>query len=330
MLLDGATGTNFFEMGLPAGEAPELWNVKEPDHVASLYESSVKAGADVFLTNSFGSNWARLRLHDASSDARLLSRIAAELGREVSDRHGGKTLVAGSIGPTGELMEPMGSLTPEAAEAIFSEQAHGLKDGGADLLWVETISDLAEFSAAAKACASTGLLWCGTMSFDTAGRTMMGVCPSGLSEVSEAMTCKPLAVGANCGAGAADLVRSLLRFADAGCQFPIIAKGNAGIPKFSHGQIHYDGSPELMADYAELARNAGAAFIGGCCGTAAGHVEQMRIRLENSPIGQRPGLKEIVAKLGAFSSEECDSIRPARVRRSRNRVRGAAGLEHRI
>ncbi|MGB0905739.1 MAG: betaine--homocysteine S-methyltransferase, partial [Mangrovicoccus sp.] len=175
LLADGATGTNLFNMGLESGEAPELWNEAEPDKIRALYRGSVEAGSDLFLTNSFGGTRARLKLHNAGHRARELSRIAAELGREVADVADRPIIVAGSVGPTGEIMEPMGPLTHADAVEMFHEQAEGLKEGGADVLWVETISAPEEFRAAAEAFALADMPWCGTMSFDTAGRTMMGV-----------------------------------------------------------------------------------------------------------------------------------------------------------
>jgi len=162
ILADGATGTNLFNMGLAAGEAPEFWNTDQPDNICALYRGAVDAGSDLFLTNSFGSNAARLKLHDAQDRAHELSRVAAEIGREVADASGRTVAVAGSMGPTGEIMAPMGPLTHETAVEIFHEQAEGLKVGGVDVLWVETISAAEEFKAAAEAAALAGMPWCGT------------------------------------------------------------------------------------------------------------------------------------------------------------------------
>lgn len=302
LLADGATGTNLFNMGLEAGEAPELWNEDRSDAIEALYRSAVEAGSDLFLTNTFGGNAARLKLHDAASRVFSLNRIGAEIGRNVADRAGRTVIVAGSMGPTGEIMEPMGSLTHSIAVEIFHEQAEGLKEGGADVLWVETISAPEEFSAAAEACGRAGMPWCGTMSFDTAGRTMMGLTSAQMVGLVDRLDAPPLAFGANCGVGASDLLRTILGFAAAGPERPVIAKGNAGIPKYHDGHIHYDGTPALMAEYAVLARDAGATLIGGCCGTMAEHLRAMRDALETRPRGERPTLDQISATLGAFSS----------------------------
>ena len=323
LLADGATGTTLFAMGLESGEAPELWNEQQPAKVRALYEGAVGAGSDLFLTNSFGGNAARLKLHDAEGRVRAINRIAAEIAREVADAAGRPVVVAGSMGPTGEIMAPLGPLSVEEAAEIFEEQAQGLLEGGADVLWVETISAPDEFLAASIGIGRTGAPWCGTMSFDTNGRTMMGLTSADMVGMVAGLPWQPLAFGANCGVGASDLLRSVLGMAQAGPSLPLIAKGNAGIPKFVDGHIHYDGTPELMADYAVLARDCGARIIGGCCGTTPEHLVAMRAALETRAPGPRPDLATIVGRLGPFSSESdgLDGIAPegtgARPRRRR-------------
>ncbi|MDJ1015084.1 MAG: betaine--homocysteine S-methyltransferase [Paracoccaceae bacterium] len=324
ILADGATGTTLFNMGLTAGDAPEFWNVDHPDRIVELYEGSVKAGSDLFLTNTFGGNAARLKLHDGQDRVRELNRVAAQIGREVADRENRPIVVAGSMGPTGEIMEPMGSLTYTDAVEMFHEQAEGLKEGGADVLWVETISAPEEYKAAGEAAERAGMPWCGTMSFDTAGRTMMGLTSQALAELVEKLGHKPLAFGANCGVGASDLLRTVLGFAAQGTERPVVAKGNAGIPKYVDGHIHYDGTPELMADYAVLARAAGATIIGGCCGTTPEHLRLMREALETREPGPRPSLDQITDALGGFSSaaDGTEGDAPVREGRGRRRRRG--------
>ena len=302
LMADGATGTNLFNLGLEAGEPPEFWNTDRPDSIRGLYRSAVQAGSDIFLTNTFGGNAARLKLHSAQSQVRELNRVGAALGREIADAAGRSVIVAGSVGPTGEIFVPMGSMTHDLAVEIFHEQAEGLKEGGADVLWVETMSAFEEYAAAAEAAALAGMAWCGTMSFDTAGRTMMGITSAALSAMVETLPNPPIAFGANCGVGASDLMRTVLGFATAGSTRPLIAKGNAGIPKYHEGHIHYDGTPDLMADYAVLARDAGVTIIGGCCGTMPDHLKAMRHALESRPRGPRPTVEDIQSRLGAFSS----------------------------
>ena len=328
LLADGATGTNLFNMGLMSGDAPELWNDEQPDKIRALYKGAVDAGSDLFLTNSFGANAARLKLHDAAKRAHELSRISAEIGRDIADQSGRRVIVAGSVGPTGEIMEPIGSLSHALAVEMFHETADGLKEGGADVAWLETISAPEEFNAAAEGFARAGIDWCGTMSFDTAGRTMMGFTSKNLAEHVETLPNTPLAFGANCGVGASDLLRTVLGFAATGTERPLIAKGNAGIPKYVDGHIHYDGTPELMAEYAILARNSGASIIGGCCGTTPEHLRHMREALDTTAQGAAPALEEIAAKLGGFSSDTDGTDAPAaddtsRTRRRSRRTRAA-------
>lgn len=302
LLADGATGTNLFNMGLASGEPPEFWNLEHPDRIRSLYRGAVEAGSDLFLTNTFGGNASRLKLHGAQGQVHELNRVAAALGREVADAAGREVVVAGSVGPTGEIMMPMGTLTHEIAVEMFHEQAEGLKAGGADVLWIETISAPEEYRAAAEAARLAGMAWCGTMSFDTAGRTMMGTTSAAMVDLVEKLPNPPIGFGANCGVGAADLLRTVLGFVAQGTERPIIAKGNAGIPKYHDGHIHYDGTPELMAEYAVLARDAGVRIIGGCCGTMPVHLTAMREALETRPKGTRPTLEAISGLLGGFSS----------------------------
>lgn len=326
LLADGATGTSLFNMGLEAGEAPELWNVTHRKSIETLYDDAIGAGVDLFLTNSFGANAARLKLHDAQSRVHELNLAAAEIGRERADRAGRPVVVAGSMGPTGEIMAPVGSLSESDAVEIFHEQAEGLKAGGADVLWVETISAMEELRAAGRAAQLAGMPWCGTMSFDTAGRTMMGVTATQLATEVEKLDHRPLAFGANCGVGASDLLRTVTGFVAQGTDRPIIAKGNAGIPKYHDGHIHYDGTPELMGAYAVLARDCGATLIGGCCGTTPEHLKKMREALENTQRSTtRPTLDTIAGQLGGFSSAtDGTGDEAAPQRRSRRNRRPAA------
>ena len=323
LLADGATGTNLFNLGLEAGEAPELWNLEAPEKIHALYQGSVDAGSDLFLTNTFGGNASRLALHNLDNRVHEINKIAAEIGREIADTTDRPVIVAGSMGPTGEIMGAAGSLSHESAVEMFEEQARGLIDGGADVLWVETISAPEEYVAAAEAIGNTGAPWCGTMSFDTAGRTMMGVTSVDMVKMVDGLAHPPLAFGANCGVGASDLLRTVLGMSSTGTTRPIIAKGNAGIPKYVDGHIHYDGTPELMAEYALLARDAGATIIGGCCGTMPEHLRAMRAALESTPAAARPDHDRIQSALGPYSSPrdgtETDVDGPSRQRRGRRR-----------
>jgi 5-methyltetrahydrofolate--homocysteine methyltransferase len=302
LLLDGATGTNLFDMGLMSGDAPELWNIEQPEKIRALHDGFIGAGSDVILTNSFGGSACRLKLHAAEGRVFELNKAAAEIARGCADAAGRPVIVAGSVGPTGEILEPVGSLTHAEAVAVFAEQIRGLLAGGVDILWGETISSEEEFRAFAEACALLDAPYCCTLSFDTAGRTMMGVTSAAYAGMAASLANPPLAIGANCGTGSSDLLRTVLGITEAAPGGLTIAKGNAGIPKFVDGAVRYDGTPEVMAEYARLARDAGARLIGGCCGTRPEHLVAMRAALEGHTPGARPGLEEIVARVGAFTS----------------------------
>jgi len=322
LLLDGATGTNLFAMGLEAGYPPELWNVEFPDRIRALHQGFVDSGSDVILTNSFGGTSYRLKLHGSQDRVYELNKRAAELAREVADACTREIIVAGSVGPTGELLVPVGPLTHEDAVAAFEEQGRGLLDGGADVLWAETISSEEEMAAIAEAAGNLGATLCGTLSFDSAGRTMMGVTSSGYAGMQDRLATKPLAFGANCGTGAPDLMRTVLGLTEAAPDAIVIAKANAGIPKYVDGAIEYDGTPETMAEYAMLARDAGARLIGGCCGTRNPHLKAMRAALEAHTPGERPTLDRIREVLGEFSSADDgtgDAPAPTRERKSRRK-----------
>ena len=221
-----------------------------------------------------------------------LNKRAAEIARAVADKAGRKVIVAGSVGPTGELLVPLGAMTYDEAVDAFAEQIEGLKAGGAEVAWIETMSAPDEIRAAAEAAIRVGLPYTYTGSFDTAGRTMMGLLPKDIHGVADGLSRGPLGVGANCGVGASDILASLLDMTEAKPEATVIVKGNCGIPEFRGTEIHYSGTPELMADYVRLAVDAGAKIIGGCCGTSFQHLAAMRKALDahtkaGSPDGRR-------------------------------------------
>ena len=320
LLADGATGTNLFHAGLETGYPPELWNVEYPDRVISLHASFIAAGADIILTNSFGGTSFRLKLHQAENSVNALNLAAAGLARQAADAADKPVLVAGSMGPTGELFQPLGALTADAAEQAFAEQAFALAEGGADLLWIETMSSLEEVEAAVKGARQTNLPIAATMTFDTAGRTMMGVTPEAYTEFAISLGLD--AFGANCGIGPAELLDSVQKFQHRKEKPAVIAKGNCGIPVYVDGKIHYHGTPELMADYAVLARDLGVKIIGGCCGTSPEHVRAMAQALNQTPSASPATLAEIEAKLGKPWKDLPDSAEDGQSRRRRRRRRG--------
>ena len=300
LLADGATGTNYFDMGLGPGEPPELWNVEQPDKVRDLHRAFVDAGADIILTNTFGCNRFRLKLHQAEDRAREIAEQAAIIASDVAEAAVRPIVVAGSVGPTGELLEPLGSMTEQGAIEAFVEEIEGLKAGGAVVAWIETKSAAQEMRAAALAAIEVGLPYTVTASFDTAGRTMMGLRPTELIDVFAELPVRPLAVGANCGVGASDLLLAIqqMRHVEA----VIIAKSNCGVPQFKGAEIEYTGNPELMGHYATLAVDSGAKIVGGCCGTSPEHLAEMRRQLDRYQPGKLPSLDEIVAKTGPLTN----------------------------
>lgn len=296
LLADGATGTNLFDLGLANGDAPELWLDAHPDRVAALHRAFVDAGADIILTNTFGGNARRLMLHGLQHRARELNRRAAEIAREVAGAAGRPVIVAGSVGPTGDLLAPLGPLTEAEAAEVFAEQVAGLREGGADVIWIETMSAPEEMRAAAAAAAGAGMEWTLTASFDTAGHTMMGLSPAAFAAFVRGLPGAPVAIGSNCGVGAADLLASVLGMD--GAELPLIAKANAGIPVVEGDRVIYSGTPETMEIYAHLAMDAGARIVGGCCGTSPMHLAAMRRAVDTHAGGPRPELAAIVAALG--------------------------------
>ncbi len=275
LLVDGAMGTELFARGLTAGDPPEMWNIDMPDDIIDVHKGYIKAGSDIILTNSFGGTSFRLKLHKLQDRVHEINGAAARCGRAGADASDRPVIVAGSMGPTGELLEPMGTLTPETAAAAFADQARGLTAGGADLLWIETMSSLEEVEAAIVGARSASALPIAvTLSFDTAGHTMMGV--SGHDVAARLSVLGLAAIGANCGNNIADTEAAVLQLKAGAPNTPIIVKANAGIPVFKGDKLHYTGTPEIMGAHLKRMADAGIEIIGGCCGTATQHVAYMR------------------------------------------------------
>lgn len=318
LVADGAMGTSLFALGLETGDCPERWNIDHPDRVASVHAGFAEAGSDLFLTNTFGANQRRLMLHDATDQVGAFNRAGAAIGRKLADdmhrRTGRQIAVCGSVGPTGDILEPVGPLSIAEATSVFSDQMIALAEGGVDALWIETLSSQEELEAALTAAADVNLPVVATMSFDTHGRTMMGLTPADAARAAVSVrgahgqSPKLAAFGANCGIGPAQLLHSVLSLNAAG-PTPIVAKGNCGIPQYKDGQLSYSGSPAIMADYACLARDAGARIIGGCCGTTPEHIAAIVKALQTRPSGLPPDLSAIEAALGpiAFSGNAVDA-----------------------
>jgi methionine synthase I (cobalamin-dependent) len=279
VVLDGAMGTMLFAAGLQSGAPPEEWNVTHPDRIQAVHRHYVDSGSHIVLTNSFGGTRYRLKLHNLQDRVYELNKAAAQNARAVADAAPRLVLVAGSMGPTGELLVPMGTMTFEDAKAAFAEQAAGLAAGGVDLLWIETMSDLEEVRAAVEGARSvTDLPAAATMSFDTNGRTMMGVTPA--QAVNTMKEWGLVAVGGNCGNGIAEIEDVINAMHQAAPDVRLIAKANAGIPQWRNNELIYDATPPTMGQYAQRVRALGACFIGGCCGNGPAHISAIAEALQ--------------------------------------------------
>ncbi len=306
IIMDGATGTQLQQLGLPAGMAPELWNLENPEAVKKHYQAYIEAGSDAILTNSFGGTRPRMDMEGQGHLTHEANLAAARLARQVA---GDEVLVLGSMGPTGQLMEPMGELTYDKAVGYFAEQAAALAEGGVDGIHVETMSDLQEARAAIEgAHRATDLPVTVTMSFDMHGRTMMGVKPA--DAVKALAKLDVLAVGVNCGRTLEENLTALTAMRTAAPEVTLIAKPNAGLPRMEDGvEAVYDVTPEIMAEYAKKFGEQHVKMLGGCCGSNPNHITALKETMKNY---QPPPLEEILAKNRATVK---DKAKPKRARR---------------
>ena len=309
LVIDGAMGTELFAAGLTAGDPPELWNLDHPDRIRAIHQAYVDAGSDIVLTNSFGGNRHRLKLHSLEGRVHELNAAAASIGREVADAADRPVLVAGSMGPTGELIEPLGALTVAEAQEAFAEQAAGLSDGGADILWLETMSALPEVEAGVLGARSTsGLPIVVTLSFDTAGRTMMGITGEDAGALLAELGVD--GIGANCGANLADTEAAVVAIHSACGDIPVVSKANAGIPVWKGAELEYDATPEILSAHAHRLREAGVSIIGACCGSTPDHIAMIRAVLDGDrPV---PDIASPVATATVGSGERTDRRRRRR------------------
>ena len=314
LVADGGMGTTLFQLGLPPGGTPEEWNVEEPDLVAKVHRGFVDAGSDIILTNTFGGTRARLDLDNQGDRVEELNTAGVAVARTVASSVDREVIVAGSVGPTGLLFEPLGELTHETAVELFTEQMSALAAAGADLIWIETLSATEELAAAVEAAKTTGLPVVTTMSFDTHGKTMMGVPPAQLAQWWQDASLTPAAIGANCGGGMSDVVAAAAEIHDADPEVVVVAKGNCGIPQVIDGTLWYPTSSEDLHATAELALDGGARIIGACCGSVPEHIAQIRSVVDSYEPNSSLDLDEVENRLGPISRSE---PKRSRVRRSR-------------
>lgn len=280
ILADGAMGTMLFDSGLEQGGSPELWNVEHPERVAAIHRGYLEAGAQLLLTNTFGGTRHRLALHNLQGRVTELNSAAVKLLRATIDESGVAALIAGDIGPTGGVLSPYGEMSFEDAREAFAEQAQALVDGGVDLIWIETMADLEEVRAAVEGVrqASREIPIIMTMTFDTHGRTMMGVTPE--KAVTTLNGFGAVAVGGNCGNGPEEIIAVVERMRAVSPGTILVAKANAGIPELVAGRPVYRATPEVMADYARQVYAAGARIIGACCGSTPAHIRAIAAALK--------------------------------------------------
>jgi 5-methyltetrahydrofolate--homocysteine methyltransferase len=264
-----------FALGLGQGDSPEQWNLDYPDRVRGVHRGYIDAGAQIILTNSFGANRILLQRQGLADQVEQINLTAARLARAQADAAPFPVAVGGSMGPTGALMEPIGELSYEAAKAAFEQQARALAKGGADAFWIETMYDLDEVRAAVEGCRSAApdLPIVATMTFDTAGHTMMGVAPEAAVEAFTASGV--ISLGGNCGNGPAEIHSVLRKMHRSQSDLVLTAKANAGVPHLVDGAPIYDATPAHMAEYALTALEEGAQIIGACCGSTPAHTRAM-------------------------------------------------------
>jgi 5-methyltetrahydrofolate--homocysteine methyltransferase len=273
ILADGAMGTMLFASGLENGASPELWNVEHPERVEAIHRGYLEAGAQLLLTNTFGGTRHRLALHNLQDRVAELNLAAVNVLREEVAASGVTALVAGDIGPSGGVLLPYGEMTFEEARDAFAEQARALVAGGVDLIWIETMADLEEMRAAVEAVrqVSPEIPIITTMTFDTHGRTMMGVTPE--KAVVYLKDLGAAAAGGNCGNGPDEIIAVVEKMKATSPEVTLVAKANAGIPELVGGRAVYRATPEMMVDYARQVFAAGARIIGACCGSTPAHIQ---------------------------------------------------------
>jgi methionine synthase I (cobalamin-dependent) len=276
VVTDGAWGTEFLARGLATGEAPDGWNLEFPDRVRAVAQAYVAAGSRVILTNTFRSNRIALAREGMAEKAAELNRRGVELSREAA---AGKALVFASIGPSGKILMS-GEVSESELEDAFGEQAAAMAGAGADAILVETMCDLREAEIAVAAARRTGLPVVASMVFDSGrnkDRTMMGTTPEQAARALE--EAGVAALGANCGCGVEGYVGVCRRLA-AATKLPVWIKANAGAPEFVDGAPVYRMTPAVYAGYVPALIEAGARFVGGCCGTSPEFIAAIRRKLE--------------------------------------------------
>jgi len=268
VVTDGAWGTQLFARGLDVGQCPDAWNINHPDRVEDVARAYVEAGSRIILTNTFGASRVRLAEYGLGERTAEINRAGAQISKRAA---GNRAFVFASIGPTGKMLVAE-EISRDEMRAAFTEQAHALRDGGADGIVVETMADLEEARIALEAGQQTGLPVVVCLTFDTGGRTMMGVTPE--QAARELTAAGADAIGSNCGNGIAELI-PIARQLRAATALPLWLKPNAGMPEMVAGKPVWKTSPAEFARLMPALREAGANFLGGCCGTTPAHIAEL-------------------------------------------------------
>lgn len=296
LLIEGDLRPALRPAGLRATDPAELWNIDQPDKILAAHQDSITAGADILLSNTIGANAVRLRIHKAEAQLAAINQAGAELAHQAAAEATRPILAAGRIGPTGEVMEPMGTMTEARAEQIYLEQATALQSGGIRLLWAEGLTALEEVGAVASAAHALGLGWVVTMRFDAAGHSMMGISPAQFATFADGLSNPPLAIGSDCSGGPDSSLLVLKALIASGIERPLIVR--SGQDSAGATPLATSGAGvRNMAEFATLARDMGARVIGACPNAGAAHLTAMRQALDATPRGPRPTAEMIAARL---------------------------------
>ncbi len=268
LVFDGATGTMLQKLGLKPGGCPDELVLKDPGMVKKVHAAYIEAGSDIVTTNTFGANRPKLKEYGLEGRLREINVRAAQCAREEA----GRAFVAGGLGPTGSFVEPVGDMSFDTALAVYREQAEALKEGGVDLIIIETMMDIKEMRAAIIGARSTGLPVVATMTFDETMRTVLGTPPESFAIMAEAAGAD--VIGANCSLGIEGIHKAVLAMSKVS-SLPIIAQPNAGIPELRDNKTVFPASHEDMAAYVPRLVEAGVRVLGGCCGTSPDHIKMM-------------------------------------------------------
>jgi len=282
LVSDGGIGTLLQEMGLPAGQMPEIMILEQPECISKVHSLYYKAGARIITTNTFGATKYKLDQYKLYQHLEKINVRAVEIAREAV---GNDAFIAGSIGPTGVLLRPMGDVTINQLESVFQEQVDALNKAGVDFAIIETMGDIGELLAAARACFRRGLPFMASMTFDERLRSLSGSSPSVHVVVMEPFS--PLAIGTNCGLGPWQMIEVVSKLSIE-TEFPVIAQPNAGLPELIDGETVFNQPPQDFAEASTSLADAGAAIIGGCCGTTPDHIAEITKALRN----QKPVVRQ--------------------------------------